>query len=169
MNPSCWSRDRNHRNWAYYFGHVFPVPDFIAHGVTLCPSSHLPCPPIDLLYLLQAAYIKSWSRWRGWSPNYPDSPWATPVQVQAYFSFFTWYILTGCQLCPLFNSHLILMGGAGVLPGVQMKWWSELKVLFKSITPLLSGWKRRAVSLMSYYDSGVTKWCTGSWQTTWQT
>lgn len=150
--------NRNHRSWAYYFRHVFPVPDFTGHGVTFSPFPHLPCPPIDIPHPCRLLYIKSWSRWRGKFPNYSDSPWATPVQVQACFLFFTWKILTACQLCLLFNSHQILMGGAGVLPGVQIKWWSELQVLFKSIISLSSGWKHGAVSLMSYYGSRMTEW-----------
>lgn len=61
------------------------------------------------------------------------------------------------------------MDTAGVLPGVQIKWWSELQVPFKSIIPLLSGWERGAVSLMSHYSSRVTEWSAGSRQTPWQT
>lgn len=56
------------------------------------------------------------------------------------------------------------MGGAGVLPGVQITWWSELQVPFKSIIPLLSGQECGAVSLMFHYSSGVTRWYAGSWQ-----
>ena len=56
------------------------------------------------------------------------------------------------------------MGGAGVLPGVQITWWSELQVPFKSIIPLLSGQECGAVSLMFHYSLGVTWWYAGSWQ-----
>lgn len=115
MSSHCWSWDRNHRNWMCYFGHVFPVPDFIALGVPLSPSFYLPCPPIDLLY--PCRLLTS-------SPGL-DEEGDLPITQTPHGQLQCKFKLASCSLLDKFWQHV-----SSALSSIAIKYWWVEQVCF---------------------------------------